>query len=90
MIILKDGEVDVADKEAINLLRWMRRHHLLNSIRALFAIADFQCFLALGPLCLASLLSAMLEMWHIVVQGWGQALGNVLRTAPAHGVHKEL
>ena len=33
MIILKDGEVDVADKEAINLLRWMRRHHL--SIRAL-------------------------------------------------------
>ena len=25
----------------------------------------FQCFLALGPLCLASLLSAMLEMWHI-------------------------
>ena len=33
MIILKDGEVDVADKEAINLLQWMRRHHL--SIRAL-------------------------------------------------------
>ena len=50
----------------------------------------FQCFLALGPLCLASLLSAMLEMWHIVVQGWGQALGNVSRTAPAHGVHQEL
>ena len=33
-----------------------------------------QCFLALGLLCLASLLSAMLEIWRIVVQGWGQAL----------------
>ena len=33
MIIVKDGEVDAADKEAINLLRWMRRHHI--SIRAL-------------------------------------------------------
>ena len=49
-----------------------------------------QCFLALGLLCLASLLSAMLEMWRIVVQGWGQALGNVSRTAPANGVHQEL
>ena len=33
VIILKDGEVDAADKEAINLLRCMRWHHL--SIRAL-------------------------------------------------------
>ena len=33
MIILKNGEVDAADKEAVNLLQWMRRHHL--SIRAL-------------------------------------------------------
>ena len=33
MSILNDGEVDAADKPAINLLRWMRRHHL--SIRAL-------------------------------------------------------
>ena len=33
MIILKDGEVDAADKEAINLLRWIWWHHL--SIRAL-------------------------------------------------------
>ena len=37
----------------------------------------FHCLLALAPLCFASLLSAMLEMWHIVVQGWGRALGNV-------------
>ena len=41
MIILKDGEVDVADKEAINLLRWMRRHHL--SIRALKGCVRTTC-----------------------------------------------
>ena len=33
IIILKDGEVDRTDKEAINVLRWLRRHHL--PIRAL-------------------------------------------------------
>ena len=37
----------------------------------------FQCSLALAPLCLASLPFAMLQMCHIVVQGWGNALGNV-------------
>ena len=49
----------------------------------LFAIADFPVLPRIGSLI-------MLEMWHIVVQGWGQALGNVSRTAPAHGAHKEL
>ena len=33
VVITQGGEVDVADKEAINLLRWVRRHHV--SIRAL-------------------------------------------------------
>ena len=28
MIILKDAEVDAANKEAMNLLRWMRQHNL--------------------------------------------------------------
>ena len=39
-----DGEVDVADKEAINLLRWMRRHHL--SIRALKGLHEDHMHLA--------------------------------------------
>ena len=41
IIILKDGEVDAADMEAINLLRWMRRHHL--SIRALKGCKGTTC-----------------------------------------------
>ena len=49
----------------------------------------FQWLLALAPLCLASLPSAMLEMWHIVLQGWGWAFGSVSRTVPAHGAHQE-
>ena len=49
---------------------------MTNSKPIYLQLQIFQCFLALGPLCLASLPSAMLEMWHIVVQGWGQALGN--------------
>ena len=44
---------------------------------------------ALASLCLASLPSATLEMRHIVVQGWGQALENVSRTVPAHEAHQE-
>ena len=41
MINLKDAEVDAADKEAINLHRWMRRHHL--SIRALESCKRTAC-----------------------------------------------
>ena len=43
MIILKDGEVDAADKGATNLLQWMRRHHL--SIRALKRCMSTTCTL---------------------------------------------
>ena len=41
MVILIDGEVDAADKEAINLLRWMRRNHLF--IRVLKACMRTTC-----------------------------------------------
>ena len=62
---------------------------MTNSNPICLQLQIFQCFLALGRLCLASLPSAMLEMWHIVVLGWGQALGNISRTVAAHGAHKE-
>ena len=62
---------------------------MTNSKPIYLQLQIFQRFLALGRLCLASLPSAMLEMWHILVQGWGQALGNISRTVPAHGAHQE-
>ena len=62
---------------------------MTNSKPMYLQLPIFQFFFALASLCLAFPPSAMLEMWHIVVQRCGPALGNVSRTVPAHGAHQE-
>ena len=79
MIILKDGEVDVADKEAINLLRWMRRHHL--SIRALKGCMRTTCtwdhVMAMRKTLTPYLSMSKGRVWEVATKGGTRTCGVV-------------